>query len=58
MTNLLIHVDLGNYNDKEDYLYTSAKYDAPRLFYHPNYYFLPKWAPEPIYLNGLLSPFT
>jgi hypothetical protein len=24
-------------------LYSSAKYDRPRLFYTPNYYYLPKW---------------
>jgi hypothetical protein len=24
---------LGNYNENDVYLYTSAKYDAPRLFY-------------------------
>ncbi len=35
---------MGNYNDKDVYLYTSAKYDAPRLFYNPNYYLLPKLA--------------
>jgi hypothetical protein len=22
----------------------SAKYEAPRIFYTPNYYYLPKWA--------------
>ncbi len=32
------------YNDKDVYLYSSAKYDRPRLFYTPNYYYLPKWA--------------
>ena len=35
---------LGKYNDKDVYLYTSAKYEAPRIFYNPNYYLLPKWA--------------
>ena len=35
---------LGIYNDKDVYLYSSAKYDRPRLFYTPNYYYLPKWA--------------
>jgi hypothetical protein len=35
---------LFNYNDKDFNLYTSAKYEAPRMFYNPNYYFLPKWA--------------
>ena len=34
---------LGIYNDKDVYLYSSAKYDRPRLFYTPNYYYLPKW---------------
>ncbi len=46
MTNLLIHVDLGNYNDKEVYLYTSATYHAPRLFIILIIVF---------YLNGLLK---
>ena len=26
------------------YLYSCAKYDRPRIFYTPNYYYLPKWA--------------
>ena len=34
---------LGIYNDKDVYLYSSAKYDRPRLLYTPNYYYLPKW---------------
>ena len=34
---------LGIYNDKDVYLYSSAKYDRPRLFYSPNYYYLPKF---------------
>ena len=34
---------LGNYNGENIYLYSSAKYDRPRLFYTPNYYYLPKW---------------
>ena len=34
---------LGIYNDKDVYLYSSAKYDRPRLFYVSNYYYLPKW---------------
>ena len=25
-------------------LYSSPKYDAPRIFYHPSYYYLPRWA--------------
>ena len=29
---------LGNYNGENIYLYSSAKYDRPRLFYTPNYY--------------------
>ena len=33
---------LGKYNNKDVYLYTSAEYEAPRIFYNPNYYFLPK----------------
>ncbi len=33
------------------YWYNSAKYEAPRIFYTPNYYYLPKWAaPEKISL--------
>ena len=35
---------LGIYDDKEVYLYTSCKYDCPRIFFSPNYYFLPSWA--------------
>ncbi len=35
---------LGIYNNKDVYLYSSAKYDRPRLFYISNYYYLPKWA--------------
>ena len=34
---------LGIYNNKDVYLYSSAKYDRPRLFYISNYYYLPKW---------------
>ena len=34
---------LGNYNGENIYLYSSAKYDRPRIFYTPNYYYLPKW---------------
>ncbi len=34
---------LGNYNGEMIYLYLSAIYDKPRLFYTPNYYKLPKW---------------
>ena len=34
---------LGIYNNKDVYLYSSAKYDRPRLFYISNYYCLPKW---------------
>jgi hypothetical protein len=37
---------LGIYNDKDVYLYSSAKYDRPRLFYTPNYYYLPKWVED------------
>lgn len=35
---------LGSYNDQNVYVYNSAKYEAPRIFYTPNYYYLPKWA--------------
>ena len=42
---------LGNYNNQDVYLYNSAKYEAPRIFYTPNYYYLPKWAdPEKLSL--------
>ena len=34
---------LGVYNDKEVYLYISSKYKSARLFYTPNYYYLPQW---------------
>ena len=34
---------LGNYNGENIYLYSSPKYERPRLFYTPNYYYLPKW---------------
>ena len=34
---------LGIYNNKDVYLYSSAKYDRPRIFYISNYYYLPKW---------------
>ena len=29
---------LGNYNGQNVYVYNSAKYDAPRIFYTPNYF--------------------
>ena len=44
---------LGNYNDKDVYLYTSAKYDAPRIFYSPNYYFIPSFIKDPEKLSFL-----
>ena len=34
---------LGIYNNKEVYLYISSKYKSARLFYTPNYYYLPQW---------------
>ena len=34
---------LGNYNGENIYLCSCAKYDRPRIFYTPNYYYLPKW---------------
>jgi len=37
---------LGNYNGENIYLYSSAKYDRPRLFYTPNYFYLPKWVED------------
>ncbi len=36
----------GNYNDKDVYLYSSAKYDRPRLFFISNYYYWPKWVAD------------
>ena len=42
---------LGNYNDKDVYLYTSSKFKSNSIFYSPNYYLLPKWAdPEKLTL--------
>ena len=42
---------LGNYNDKDVYLYMSSKYKSNSIFYSPNYYLLPKWAkPETLTL--------
>ncbi len=37
---------LGNYNGENIYLYSSPKYDRPRLFYTPNYFYLPKWVED------------
>ena len=34
---------LGNYSGENIYLYSSAKYDRPIIFYTPNYYYFPKW---------------
>ena len=34
---------LGNCNGENIYLYSSAKYDRPRISYTPNYYYLPKF---------------
>jgi len=42
---------LGNYNNKDVYLYTSSKFKSNSIFYSPNYYLLPKWAdPEKLTL--------
>ena len=38
---------LGNYNDKDVYLYMSSKYKSNSIFYSPNYYLLPKWVKDP-----------
>ena len=38
---------LGNYNDKDVYLYMSSKYKSNSIFYSPNYYLLPKWVEDP-----------
>ena len=35
---------LEKYIGENIYLYSSAKYDKPIIFYTPNYYYLPKWA--------------
>ena len=35
---------LGNHNDKDVYLYISSKYKSNSIFYHGNYFLLPKWA--------------
>ena len=37
---------LGNYNGQNIYLYSSPKYERPRLFYNPNYYYLPNWVQD------------
>ena len=37
---------LGNYNGQNVYVYNSAKYEAPRIFYTPNYFYLPKWVED------------
>jgi hypothetical protein len=42
---------LGNYNDKDVYLYMSSKYMSNSNFYSPNSYLLQKWAdPEKLTL--------
>ena len=42
---------LGNYNDKDVYLYTSSKFKSNSIFYSPDYFLLPKWAdPEKLTL--------
>jgi len=38
---------LGNYNDKDVYLYMSSKYKSNSIIYSPNYYLLPKWVEDP-----------
>ncbi len=35
---------LGNYNDKDVYLNMSSKYKSNSIFYHVNYFLLPKQA--------------
>ena len=37
---------LGIYNNKDVYLYSRAKYDRARIFYTPNYFYLPKWVED------------
>ncbi len=49
----------GNYNGQYICVYNSAKYDAPRIFYTPNYYYLPKWADaEKITLSQAVKAIT
>ena len=38
---------LGNYNDKPVYVYISPKNKSARIFYTPNYYFIPSWVKDP-----------
>ena len=38
---------LGNYNDKDVYLYMSSKFKSNSIFYSPDYYLLPKWVEDP-----------
>ncbi len=38
---------LGNYNDKYAYVYISPKNKSARIFYTPNYYFIPSWVKDP-----------
>ena len=38
---------LGNYNGYNIYLYSSPKYNVPRLFHSSDYYCLPSYIQEP-----------
>ena len=38
---------LGNYNVKDVYVYISPKNKSARIFYTPNYYFIPSWVKDP-----------
>ena len=38
---------MGNYNDKDVYVYISPKNKSARIFYTPNYYFIPSWVKDP-----------
>jgi hypothetical protein len=38
---------MGNYNGFNIYLYSSPKYNVPRLFHSSEYYCLPKWIQDP-----------
>ena len=38
---------LGNYNDKPVYVYISPKNKSARIFYTPNYYFIPSFVKDP-----------
>jgi hypothetical protein len=50
---------LVNYNSQNVYIYNSAKYEAPRILYTPNYCYSPKWAdPEKLTLLQAVKKIT